>query len=437
MIHLKKIKLLTVLVVMTFILAACGSGTARNTCGKNDNKFVFATWAAGEELKEFKEIVNRVNTNADGAYTIEVLSIPSDYYVKLSTLIAANNTPDFFWMTQELVSKYAKLGAIADLTDNLNNSENLKPEEFYEGVLASATYEDKYYGVPWIANPLMVYYNKDLFDEAGIAHPSPTDNWTWDEFIAIAKQLTFTKKDVNNNNYKQYGTIVDGWPNIETFIWAGGGDIIGENGEDILLDSEASLDGLAILNEILSSGISPSYSEVSSLGSNNVWFEKQRAAMFMGGIQDNFEEKMAKLPEDQRFEIGYAPMPVGLDGNAYAFDWTASTVMKTQCADNEVAFQALEDMTLEFFKWKVASPLKGEVEQVKVIDPLKEPALETIEHALQIARSANYIPEWNEINHQLWVKLYTGMLSKPGEFDYEKEAKRIAEYARELIADRD
>src|SRR5699024_4486641 len=153
-----KMKWLPILIIITFLAAACSgnSGSGKDACGDTDNNFVFATWAAGDELKEFEEIVDRVNENADGEYTIETLSIPSDYYIKLSTLISAKNTPDFFWMTQELISKHAELGAIADLSDYLNEHDVLHPDNFYEGVIASAMYEDKYYGIPWIANPLMV-----------------------------------------------------------------------------------------------------------------------------------------------------------------------------------------------------------------------------------------------------------------------------------------
>lgn len=430
MVKFKHVSLLLGSIVFLLILSACGGKTV------SEDHFVFATWASGEELTQFNEIVDRVNENADGEYTVEALSIPSDYYIKLSTLIAANNSPDLFWMTQELVSQYAEMGAIADISDFLNESDPLQPDKFYGGVLESATYEGNYYGVPWIANPLMVYYNKNLFDEQGIPHPSPTDDWTWDEFIDIADQLTVEKTDSNDNPYQQFGTVVDGWPNIETFIWAGGSDIIAENEEDILLDEAGTIAGLEILDRILSTKITPSYSQVSSLGSNDVWFEQQRVGMFMGGIQDNFEEKLARKPEEEQFEIGYAPMPVGLDGEAHAFNWTASTVVNIDQAENPLIYQALEDMTLEFFKWKIAPPVTGELELITEVDPLKEPALETIEHALQIARSANYIPEWNEINHRLWTELYTGLLSDPGNFDYESSVKSIAKYARELIEER-
>ncbi len=431
-IHFKAISILLIFMLTLSILSGCQNNSNGGKSGQA-RTYTFATWAAGEELKDFQEIIDRVNLQADGAYKVEVLSFPSDYYIKLSTKIAGKKVPDFFWLTQELIAKYAELGAIADLTDQLNASEKLKPDTFYPGVLAAATYKDKYYGIPWIANPLMVYYNQDLFEEAGIAFPDPLGGWTWDDFLQIAKQLTVQKTDSQGNAYQQYGYIVDGWPNIETFFWAGGGDIISDDGNEILMDTPQSLEGLNILHEILISKVTPQYSKVSSLGSNNVWFEKQRAAMFMGGIQDNFEEKISKLPQEEQFKIGYAPMPVCADGRASGFDWTASTVVSSKLQGDSQAYQVLEAITEEFFQWKIASPIMGTVDQVAVIDPLKAPALPTIEVCLKNARSANYISKWNEINDMLWYQLYNPLLSDPENFDYITAAKNIAEKSRQLI----
>jgi multiple sugar transport system substrate-binding protein len=403
------------------------------TAKQGIDEFTFATWAAGKELSEFQQIIDRVNAAAEGRYMVKALSIPSDYYIKISTLIAARKAPHFFWLTQELIPRYAQLGAIADITENFNESEKLRPEDFYPGVISSAKYNDRYYGIPWIANPLIVYCNKNLFEEAGV--PLPGDQWTWDDFIDKAKKLTMSRKDSLGNDYMQYGFIIDGWPNLETFIWGGGGDIIAENGVDILLDDEAALKGLDVLHTIIKSGISPEYSRVSSLGSNNVWFEKQRSAMFMGGIQDDFERKNEAAPEQERFEIWYAPVPTGLDGKSWAFNWTASTVLSAGQKDNPLAYEAMEQITIEFFKWKISPPIQNSLEQVAVMDPRKTPALPVIEMALQNARSAHYVPEWNEINNLLWVRLYSSMLNDSS-FDYRETARSIAEQSRQFIAKR-
>lgn len=413
------------LVTLTGLLSGCGREE------KNKNTFTFATWAAGTELEEFQAIIDKVNEEANGEYKIEVLSIPSDYYVKISTKIAAKNCPDFFWMTQELISKYAQMGALADITQQFESSQVLTPDMYYEGVLDSAMYNDSCWCLPWIANPLIVYYNKDMFDELGVAMPAPDDDWTWGEFLDICRK--FSGQQYNGNTV--YGTVVDGWPNIETFIWAGGGDIIAEDGQTILLGSEAAQNGMGYLHTIVKENLSPRYAEVASLGDNNVWFEKQRVAMYFGGMQDNFETKIAAMNEDEQFEIGYAPMPVCDDGGAWSFDWTASTVMAKSLEGNELAYRALEDVTQAFFTWKIAPPVKDSLENVVEINPRKEDAMETIAYTMEYARSANYIPEWSDINDKLWYNLYVSLLND-ADFDYKSKMNEIRQYSEELVSKR-
>lgn len=420
---MKKIFISVSLLLLMLFLASCGKK------GRAENEFLFATWAAGTELREFNDVIRRVNEKADGEYTVSVQSIPADYYIKLSSMISANNAPDFFWLTQELISKYADLGAALDITSWFEDSDVLVPDDFFPGVLNSATYQGKYWGLPWIANPIMIYLNEDLFNLAGVELPSATADWTWEEFIDICREFKGMKtadgKDI-------YGCIVDGWPNIETFIWSGGGDILADDGT-VLIDSEESLRGLANLHTIITEGLTPKYSEVGSLGSNNVWFEKGRVAMFMGGVQDNFEYKQTFVSEEERFPIKYAPMPKAPDGGQWAFDWTASTIVSPKVKNKDLAYKALEALTLEFFTWKLAPPIIGGEEKIKEIAPLKEDAFETIVYTLQFARSANYLPEWSKINDKLWYDLYLLMLQNKSNFNYETETRKIANYTRNLL----
>lgn len=421
----KFIRLVLSAAVLTLLLTGCG--------GKDGNKttFTFATWAAGTELQEFQSIIDKVNAEANGEYTIEVLSIPSDYYVKISTKIAAKTCPDFFWLTQELVSKYAQMGVLADLTEQFQNSPSLTPDMYYEGVVSSAMYNDAYWGLPWIANPIIVYYNKNMFNEFNVPCPAPDEAWTWEEFLDVCRQ--FSGKEYKGNTV--YGTVIDGWPNIETFIWAGGGDIIGSDRETIILNSPEAQKGMGYLQTIVAEGLSPRYAEVASLGDNNVWYEKQRVAMYFGGMQDNFETKVAAMSEGEKFEIGYAPMPICDDGGAWSFDWTASTVMAKSLEGNELAYRALEDVTKAFFEWKIAPPVKDSLDNVVKINPLKADAMETIAYTMGYARSAYYIPEWSDINDKLWYNLYVSLLNDP-DFDYKGKMAEIQEYSQGLIKER-
>lgn len=428
---MKKSLLLLVFGTLLFALVACGDSEP-----SGPPVFTFATWAAGPELTELRAVVAKVNERAAGEFTIQINSIPSNYYQQIAVLIGGRQAPDMFWLTQELIPKYAfDLKTIVDVTDSLTNSEVLPLDAYYEGVIESAYYNGSYWGLPWIANPIIIYYNKTLFDNAGIPHPSPTDDWDWNEFIAISEQLTGT---LNHRGEKVFGTVIDGWPNIETFIWAGGGDIIAEDYQTITLDSAGSLAGLGLLQSILEKGLSPSYSEVRSLGGNNVWFERSRVAMFMGGAQDNFEIKVDAMNEADAFEIGYAPLPVNLDGSRSSFNWTASTVLHKSHQDNPLAYKALEMLTLAIFEWKIAPPVRGSIENIRSINPSKIAAMETIEFTLEFARSGFYIPEWDGIsgiNHRLWYDLYFEMIQNPN-FDYLTAVDDIAAFSRNLIDQR-
>lgn len=417
-------KALGVLLILTLtaVLVAC-------TDSKPSNEFTIATWAAGTELAEFNAIVDDVNEQAAGKYVIKTLSIPSDYYIKLSTQIAARKAPEFFWLTQELIARYADLGAINDLTDYLAESENLTTDDYYEGVIKSAEFNQRYYGLPWIANPFIVYYNKTMFETLGVDAPTATDDWTWEEFIDISREIageTYRGKQV-------YATVFEGNPNIETFIWSGGGDILAEDGTTVLLDTPETIQGVGNLVTMFRENLIPRYNTVSY--ARNVYFERQEIAMYFGGIQDDFEKKISLMSDEEKFELGYAPIPSDPTGRSNPFNWTASTVMSSSVKDKDLAYEALEALTLAFFTWKIAPPIVGSVDNIRDIAPEKIPALVTIEHALDNARSANYTEIWTEISDlYLWRGLYLPILQDP-DVDYVDLINEAAQGMRSKIGD--
>ena len=107
-----------------------------------------------------------------------------------------------------------------------------------------------------LSNHLVVlYYNKDKFDEAGIAYPPSNveDAWDWDTFVDVAKKLTV---DINGKNATEEGfdpsKIMDyglGFNYLREFhqfwaLYANGGGVVNANGTEFLWDSEASIEGL-------------------------------------------------------------------------------------------------------------------------------------------------------------------------------------------------
>ena len=97
-----------------------------------------------------------------------------------------------------------------------------KLDDYFPSQLATAQYSGKTYGLPWIAQPVMLYYNPKLFADAGVEPPD--ENWTWDDFKAAAAKLTKVPRRQSTVRH-----AFNGWPPIQMFIWQAGGEVISED----------------------------------------------------------------------------------------------------------------------------------------------------------------------------------------------------------------
>lgn len=409
---------LALVMVLSLALTGCGSneGKESNTSqGKVELKF--ATWAGAQELKELQAIVDELNSKST-EYEIKVMSIPSDYYVKIQTMIAGDTAPDLMWLSQEYIPAYADMGAILDITDMAKNDSQIDIDDFYKPTLETAKYEGKLYGYPWISQPVIMYYNKKLFDEAGVQYP--TDDMTWEEFVEAGKKLT---KDTNGDGKAdQYGFIVNGWPPIHLWLWTHGGDVVNDKGE-VVIDSKESIEGIKVLYDIINTHkITPSKAQIEAQGFGEQ-FKTGKIAMFMGGAADDFEKTI------KDFEVGTATIPHAKQ--KATFNWIASTVVSSKTKNKEVAYKALSDLTKAFFDWKVVPPVKSKVDKIAEIRPDKKDAIPTIRKSMEFGRGFNNRVKQTEIDTIVWEKLYDPILR--GETTPEKAAKETADKLRKLL----
>lgn len=273
-----------------------------------------ATWANERESKEFDEIINKLNAKQHD-YKLKQMVIPKDYYAKVQTMIAGKQAPDLMWLAQEYIPAYAANNALVDISSELKSQKQINMDDYFSGSLDTAKYEGKTYGLPWIGQAYVVYYNKSMFKEAGIQDPSLT--WKWNDFHNTAK--TLTKDD-------KYGFATAGSPPLSVFAWGEGGDIINKKGK-VVLDSPETIKGLEVGKDIITdkSATMP-YEDVKSMGSEQA-FVNGTVGMIIGGANDDVERKVKEA--GNKFEVGMAVMPSG-SKEQVTFNWTASTVISSQ-----------------------------------------------------------------------------------------------------------
>lgn len=193
-------------VVCTTALAGCGdNGSSSASAPKADSGSASSSAASTSKQKDDgdkgKEVViwDYFETDAqkemmqkliDGfnasqsEYTASHIYVPfADYEKQLTLGVASGELPDLVIMDGCGMASFISMGLFGDISDA-----DIKWEEYIQGPMESTMMDGKHYGIPFATNCTALFYNKDLFDAAGVEYPD--ENTTWDDFREMAKALT-------------------------------------------------------------------------------------------------------------------------------------------------------------------------------------------------------------------------------------------------------
>lgn len=130
-----------------------------------------------------QSLIDEFNASQD-EYEASHVYVPfADYEKQLTLGIASGELPDLVILDGCGMASFIQLGLFGDISDA-----DINWDEYMEGPMESTMLDGKHYGIPFATNCTALFYNKDLFDAAGIDYPD--ENTTWDEFHEMAKALT-------------------------------------------------------------------------------------------------------------------------------------------------------------------------------------------------------------------------------------------------------
>lgn len=248
----------------------------------------------GSDGDVLKEIINNYNaTNTDGI-TVEVdIMDNSTLQSKLPSAVISGTAPDFILVGIEYIKEYVNndiLESIDDFWDTTGTNE----ENYYENVVSKSYVDGVLYGVPMQYNLQYLYYNKDLFAEAGI-ESAPA---TFEELAETAKALT----DVDKGQYglsfpSDFGYYVQ-------YLWGNGGDVINTETGENYLNTQTNIDTLTWLQE-LAKEVSP---EGITSAETDTMFQSGQLAMCIAGPWN------INVLNSLGLNYGVAAMPAGSDG---------------------------------------------------------------------------------------------------------------------------
>ncbi|MBE3093565.1 MAG: sugar ABC transporter substrate-binding protein [Actinobacteria bacterium] len=184
--------------------AAAETTAAATTTAKEHVTLQFTGWEASplETESVTKGLDLFMSKNPD--ITVEYNPIPgAGYNSKILTMMAGGTCPDVFFCYSWGYREFAKAGALLNVTDSFNKE--YKIDDFIPSAATIMQVDGGIYGVNSCTVSPVLFYNKDLFDKAGLPYPpsDPAKAWTWDEFREVAKKLTI----VEGGKTKQWGVF--------------------------------------------------------------------------------------------------------------------------------------------------------------------------------------------------------------------------------------
>ncbi|RWZ54623.1 sugar ABC transporter substrate-binding protein [Halobacillus fulvus] len=281
---MKKIWLLSMLFLVAVIgLIGCSAegsseGSGDSGDGGNDGgttEITYYSFSAAPNYEDvLAEMVAAFEEENPGITVTTELAAYDDYFTKLQTRLAGGNAPDVFELNYENFVQYASKGTLADLSSFIEEDEDFDPSALNQEAFEAYQYDGKQYGMVESFSNVLTFYNKELFDAAGVEYP--TADWTWEDELAAAEQIT----DEENNVWGTYAPVTMN----EYFKIAAqnGGQLFDENGNPTV-DTPENLEAMNyMVDKVIDSGVSPSPAEMSGQAPADLFLNGQLGIVHTG-----------------------------------------------------------------------------------------------------------------------------------------------------------
>ena len=292
------------LLVIGLVLAACTSDDASPEPGEPTTVSV---WVSGdpEETQAFVDVAAAFEESQDAIdIDLVVIAERDDLIARLSTSLAGGEPPDVFLMNYRYLGQFESKGALEPVGPYLDASDVLSADAFYPEAMTVFQNEGVQTCMPQNVSSLVLYYNRDLFEAAGI-EPPPAEGWKWNDMVTAATALTQDTDGDGEIDVYGLGTDVE-IIRVAPFVWSNGGDIV-DDPERPTRFTIGSLDAIRPIQAFLDlrgvHGVTPTDEEAESAdfetrflnGSLAMMMESRKVVPSFRTITD-FEWDVAQLP---------------------------------------------------------------------------------------------------------------------------------------------
>lgn len=345
-IFLKRIMPLA-LISMGLILSSCRNDVQSGTsldASENSGEVTLDYMIWNASGKDGMDAVARAFEEENPDINVEIQVTPWDqYWPKLEASALGGSMPDVFVMHSQEIAKYMEGDVLLSLNDFIEEKE-IDMQKFPEDITEIyTTDEEEILAIPRDYDTIGLWYNKEIFDEAGIDYPDET--WTWDTLLDTALELTDEENDI-------YGMLapVNNQEGYYSFLYQNDGYVLNEEKTESGFRNPNTIEAMQWYVDLsLKHGVSPTAAQFAD-NDRMVYFQSGRAAM---GTFGSYQASTFVRNEYTAEHVDVAPLPKGKT-NATIYNGTGNAI----AADTEHPEEALK--FLEFLSSEEGMRIMGE-----------------------------------------------------------------------------
>ncbi len=369
-------KVMSLLVIASFALAACGGGAPATEAPAAATEApavateapavteapvaadVEVRWRTRPDNQEEIDVYSQISTDLDAELDGITLTYEpggsegANYQDQLKAEIAAGTAPDVFWIPGTDVADFATRGLILNAADLASATDGFSVDDFYAGPMFHLTYNPEtgasgadsgaMWGLPRDVSTFALYLNMDLINEAGAPDPrelAANGEWTWDAFLDVAQKTRALGSDVYG-----YGASA-WWGPYGVWLNASGGGFFTEDRSACALNTEESLAGLDFQRSLYQDyDIATPYGE-----DPEPTFRAGKVAMFQNG---RWATPGVRTVD---FEWDVVELPAGPSGSAGNWLFWGAYVINANTENPEEAWALAQALTTAQTQGKISA----------------------------------------------------------------------------------
>lgn len=223
------------IIVIVVVLASVGGVLAyKNGVFASSSKptITFSGWvSSGSEYTFDNQMVHNFNQNHTNV-SVKFSPISGNYYGNLETKFSSNSAPAVFYIENDELALFSSLGYLQNVTPVLKGNSTYNLNGFLPSIAKQFYYKGGMFAAPKDWGPLIVYFNKNIFNEEKVPYPANITNWNWTTYKNTLQQLNNNRSMLPSSMQKNFSpSVVD--PTIDralVFIHEAGGQWINQQG---------------------------------------------------------------------------------------------------------------------------------------------------------------------------------------------------------------